>query len=185
MRKSVTVAIPLYNEEAVMAELVTRLKSVFSDIEKTGMTISTLFINDGSADKTLSLIKQTHRQDSRFGYITLSRNFGHQAAISAALDHIHTDAIIVMDADLQDRPERFSGKAKYTFTDLYKLATDGIASFSVAPLRVAQFLSMIWTLIALSLVVWLVASRPLNQIDPLFGLIVLISISVAMLFLCM
>src|SRR5437870_12094200 len=105
MRNSVTVAIPVFNEEAVMTELVDRLRKVFTEIETSGVDISALLIDDGSSDHTLSIIKQTQRDDPRFGYISLSRNFGHQAAISAALDHVTTDAMLVMDADLQDPPE--------------------------------------------------------------------------------
>jgi polyisoprenyl-phosphate glycosyltransferase len=282
MRDTVTVAVPTFNEESGLPELIKRLQKSFADIEATGVHISALLIDDGSSDKTLSILKQTQETDRRFGFISLSRNFGHQAAISAALDHVRTDAIIVMDADLQDppellvqmvrlwraneadviygqrisregslikrfcysifyrifnyivdtkipadagdfalmdrcvyeklrdlnervrflrglrswigfrqialpyhRPERFSGAAKYSFVDLYKLATDGIASFSVAPLRVAQFFFLVWTIVALTMLVWVVASRPWREIDPMFALMILVAFSVAMLFMCL
>src|ERR1051326_4003225 len=102
MRKTVTIAVPLYNEDKVVCEMVNRLDRVLSELAAKGVDATVLFVDDGSSDQTAIHIKGLHRQDSRFGYLELSRNFGHQAAISAALDHIDTDAVIIIDGDLQD-----------------------------------------------------------------------------------
>ena len=64
-----------------------------------------LFVDDGSTDRTFEMLAEAAREDSRIIAISLSRNFGHQAAITAALDHVTGDASVVMDADLQDVPE--------------------------------------------------------------------------------
>lgn len=64
-----------------------------------------LFIDDGSTDKTLEICQKLHREDPQFHYLSLSRNFGHQRALTAGLDHVAGDAVVVMDADLQDPPE--------------------------------------------------------------------------------
>jgi dolichol-phosphate mannosyltransferase len=82
------------------------------------------------------------------------------------------------------RPERHAGRPKYTFRHLYALATDGIASFSVAPLKVAQVLAFLWFLGTIGTIVWLVATRPLSDVDPLFVIGILLGLSMAMLFLC-
>ena len=64
-----------------------------------------LFINDGSRDRTLSLLEHLHQQDKRFCYVSLSRNFGKEAAMLAGFDHARGDAVIIMDADLQHPPQ--------------------------------------------------------------------------------
>ena len=63
-----------------------------------------LFVDDGSSDRTLPILEQMHNDDSRFGYISLSRNFGKEAALLAGFDHADSDALIIMDADLQHPP---------------------------------------------------------------------------------
>jgi dolichol-phosphate mannosyltransferase len=64
-----------------------------------------IFVNDGSRDRTLSLLREIHSRDDRFGYLGLARNFGHQIAVTAGLNHTRGKAVIIMDADLQDPPE--------------------------------------------------------------------------------
>jgi glycosyltransferase involved in cell wall biosynthesis len=97
------IVIPIYNEEENLAELQRRLRDVCSGIE--GCDWQVLYVNDGSADRSLSIMLEQHRADSRFTVLDLSRNFGHQAAITAGLMHADGDVVVFMDGDLQDPPE--------------------------------------------------------------------------------
>jgi polyisoprenyl-phosphate glycosyltransferase len=98
-----SVAIPIHNEESVLPELLARLGAVLDGIP--GGPHEIVFADDGSMDRTFAILEEAARQDSRILVLSLSRNFGHQAAISAALDHVTGDAAVVMDGDLQDIPE--------------------------------------------------------------------------------
>ncbi len=98
-----SVAIPLHNEEAGIPELLRRLGAVLDSIP--GGPHEMVLVDDGSRDRTLELLHAAARRDPRIVVIALSRNFGHQAALTAALDHVTGDAVVAMDADLQDRPE--------------------------------------------------------------------------------
>jgi polyisoprenyl-phosphate glycosyltransferase len=281
MRNTLTVAVPLYNEDEVVSETVKRLAAVLSELSAAGVTASVLFVDDGSSDQTSLHLQQAHRQDTRFGYLALSRNFGHQAALSAALDHIDTDAVVIIDGDLQDppelipkmvelwrsgeaevvygqrisrsgplikrmcyavfyrlfnmmvnpkipldagdfalidrqvyqylrdfperlrflrglrswlgfrqvglpyhRPERFAGSTKYSWKQLYYLATEGLASFSVAPLRIAQAMAFLWFFVSLGLLGWIVATKTIAQVDAVLGLSILVGFSLSMMFFC-
>jgi glycosyltransferase involved in cell wall biosynthesis len=281
MRNSVTITVPLYNEEQVLPELLRRLTAVMAELENAGVQTTALLIDDGSHDKTRGILEEACRQDGRLGYLRFSRNFGHQAAVNAALDHASSDAIVIIDGDLQDppelilkminiwkageaevvygqretregnplkrlcyaafyrifnavvetkipvdagdfalmdrcvystlrefpervrflrglrswvgfrqvpliyqRPDRFAGSPKYSFKDLYKLATDGIASFSVAPLRIAQFLAFVWFVGAFGAFGWILLTRPQAILDPVLAVLILLGFSMAMLFLC-
>ena len=97
-----SVIIPVYNEEKNIALLHQRLTEV---IQKITSDYELVFVNDGSRDKTLELVKSTAHQDSHIRYINFSRNFGHQIAVTAGLDHCSGDTIVIIDADLQDPPE--------------------------------------------------------------------------------
>lgn len=98
----VSVVIPVYNEEAVLPELRERLLGVLG--EGVG-DFEVLFVDDGSSDGSAALIEQMHERDPRFRCIRFSRNFGHQAAVTAGLEYARGDVVCVMDADLQDPPE--------------------------------------------------------------------------------
>ena len=98
-----SVAIPIHNEESVLPELLTRLRAVLDSLQ--GGPHEIVFVDDGSMDRTFEILEQAARQDSRIVVLSLSRNFGHQSAITAALDHVTGDAAVVMDGDLQDTPE--------------------------------------------------------------------------------
>jgi polyisoprenyl-phosphate glycosyltransferase len=98
-----SVGIPVYNEQQVIPELLTRLTRVLDAIP--GGPHEMLFVDDGSADQSRALLIDAARRDPRIRLVVLSRNFGHQAALSAALDHVTGDAVVLMDADLQDEPE--------------------------------------------------------------------------------
>jgi glycosyltransferase involved in cell wall biosynthesis len=106
-----SVAVPVHNEESVLPELLTRVLGVLDKTE--GGPHELLFVDDGSTDGTLVLLEEAAQRDSRIMVLSLSRNFGHQAALTAALDHVTGDATVLMDGDLQDEPEsipRFLGK---------------------------------------------------------------------------
>lgn len=98
----ISVVVPVYNEEAVLPELRRRLTST---LEKANGNFEVLFINDGSTDGTPALIDRMHEEDPRFVCVHFSRNFGHQAAVTAGLHYARGDVTCVMDADLQDPPE--------------------------------------------------------------------------------
>lgn len=98
-----SVAIPLLNEEEVLPELIRRLTAVLDTT--TGGPHEVVFVDDGSSDATPTLLADAAVRDRRIRVIRLSRSFGHQAAISAALDHVTGDLVVVMDGDLQDQPE--------------------------------------------------------------------------------
>ena len=100
---NLTIVIPIYNEEQTLTELRQRITAACDGLDAVDWHV--LYVNDGSRDRSLKLIERQRREDPRFGYIDLSRNFGHQAAVSAGLDHADGDAVVVMDGDLQDPPE--------------------------------------------------------------------------------
>jgi dolichol-phosphate mannosyltransferase len=101
-RLELSVVVPLYDEEGVVQILVDRLTRT---IEALGVSAEVILVDDGSRDGTLAEISRAHRQDARFVGIALSRNFGHQLAISAGLAHARGKSVVVMDGDLQDPPE--------------------------------------------------------------------------------
>ncbi len=97
-----TVVVPAYNEAAGLASFHQRLGVVLDTLQ---MTASILYVDDGSSDPTWAVIEQLAAQDARVGCLRLSRNFGKEAALTAGLDHTDADAVVVIDADLQDPPE--------------------------------------------------------------------------------
>lgn len=94
--------IPIYNEEANLPELYRRLREVMGSLDGESEIV---FVDDGSRDRSLSMLRDLHQQDDRVCYLSLARNFGHQIAVTAGLHFVRGDAVIVMDADLQDPPE--------------------------------------------------------------------------------
>lgn len=101
--KTISILIPAYNEEAVLDKLFARLANLANDNKNYDFEF--LFINDGSKDKTLQIIKDYAETDSRVSYINLSRNFGKEIGMIAGFDYVTGDATVVIDADLQDPPE--------------------------------------------------------------------------------
>ena len=101
--KKISVVIPMYYEEKVAEECYKRVKESLEKIENYDYEI--LFINDGSKDKTLEILENIARQEPKVKIISFSRNFGHQAAVTAGLKYVTGDAIVIIDADLQDPPE--------------------------------------------------------------------------------
>jgi glycosyltransferase involved in cell wall biosynthesis len=102
MKKLVSILIPCYNEQASLPTLYTELSKVINELSDYVFEI--FFVNDGSKDNTLDLIKAFHEADKRISYVDLSRNFGKENAMLAGFDHVKGDCMIIMDADLQDPP---------------------------------------------------------------------------------
>jgi dolichol-phosphate mannosyltransferase len=101
-KQSLTVIIPCYNEELMIEKTYQRVKHVFSSLSEVDACI--IFINDGSSDKTSEKLNNIASQDSIVKLIHFSRNFGHQAAVTAGINNTNTDIAIIIDADLQDPP---------------------------------------------------------------------------------
>ncbi|HZK35206.1 MAG TPA: glycosyltransferase family 2 protein [Bacillota bacterium] len=97
-----SIVVPMYNEEEVIAETCKRLKKV---MDGSGDNYELIFVNDGSKDKSANIIGDMARADSRIKLIDFSRNFGHQIAVTAGLDYSVGQAVVIIDADLQDPPE--------------------------------------------------------------------------------
>lgn len=95
-----SVVVPMYFEEAVAKECHARLSSAVSEFD-----YEIIYVNDGSTDKTLPILKEIADQNKRVKVISFSRNFGHQAAVTAGVKHASGACIVVIDADLQDPPE--------------------------------------------------------------------------------
>jgi polyisoprenyl-phosphate glycosyltransferase len=104
-RPTLTVVIPIFNEEEVIPELARRLREVIQVWEKQIESWEVVFVNDGSKDQSLAQLKKLASEERRFKVISFSRNFGHQMAITAGLDRAEGEAVVIMDADLQDPPE--------------------------------------------------------------------------------
>lgn len=101
--KMITILIPCFNEEDGLDILYERLQNIISKLDRYEFQI--LLVNDGSRDNTLAKMKELHAKDSKVSYLSLSRNFGKENAMLAGLDYAEGDAVILMDADLQDPPE--------------------------------------------------------------------------------
>lgn len=97
-----SVVLPIYNEEQCASECVRRLQAV---MQKNGYRYELIFVNDGSTDNTLAILREARQSDNNIRLLNFSRNFSHQIAISAGLQHVNGDCIVVLDSDLQDPPE--------------------------------------------------------------------------------
>lgn len=109
--KKITIIIPAYNEEESLPFLYERLDKLMENMKNYDFEI--LFVNDGSKDKTISIIKELREKDKRISYVDFSRNFGKEIAMIAGLDYATGDCVIFMDADLQDPPELIPELVKY------------------------------------------------------------------------
>lgn len=97
-----SIVAPCYNEEQSLPELYRRIKEV---MDQTNDSWELVLINDGSADRTAELMRELHAADSRVHFIDFARNFGHQIAVTAGMDYAQGEAVVLIDADLQDPPE--------------------------------------------------------------------------------
>jgi polyisoprenyl-phosphate glycosyltransferase len=97
-----SIVVPSYNEEAVLQAFHRRISAV---LESIAMDVEIIYVNDGSTDNSLKIMRQLREADARIAIIDLSRNFGKEIAMTAGLDHASGDAVVIIDADLQDPPE--------------------------------------------------------------------------------
>jgi glycosyltransferase involved in cell wall biosynthesis len=109
--KKISLLIPAYNEQEVLTHLYERLNKLAG--ETPDYDFEFLFVNDGSRDRTLEIIKKYAEIDHRVAYVNLSRNFGKETAMLAGIDHVTGDATVIIDADLQDPPELIPEMIKY------------------------------------------------------------------------
>jgi glycosyltransferase involved in cell wall biosynthesis len=100
--KTLSVVVPVFNEQEVLPEFHARLSAVLDGL---GVGAQIIYVNDGSTDTSLAVIRRLAEQDARVMLLDLSRNFGKEIALTAGLDHADADAVVVIDADLQDPPE--------------------------------------------------------------------------------
>lgn len=141
-----SIIIPIYNEEKILPELHARLSAALAPLDE---LFEVILIDDGSRDNSCELMKQIHQKDPRYKIIALSRNFGHQVAITAGLDVAEGDAVILMDGDLQDPPEllpKMIGKWREGYQVVYTVKT----SRRENPLKRLAFKSFYKVLHALS-----------------------------------
>tara|TARA_R110000796_G_scaffold74374_1_gene167209 strand:+ start:171658 stop:172623 length:966 start_codon:yes stop_codon:yes gene_type:complete len=128
---AINIVIPLYNEEDVFETLISRLVNLMDSFEK---SIEVILVDDGSSDKTAELMTNLAMKNQRFQSVILSRNFGHQIALSAGLQQITaTEAVFIIDADLQDPPELLG-----EFYEYYKQGYDVV--YAVRKNRKENFL---------------------------------------------
>jgi polyisoprenyl-phosphate glycosyltransferase len=102
MRPTLSLVLPIYNEEPVIPELHRRLDEFLAEV---GVTWEVVFVNDGSKDRSFEMLSEICKQEPRFKLVSFARNFGHQLAITAGVEYARGEAVVVMDADLQDPPE--------------------------------------------------------------------------------
>ena len=110
-KEVLSIIIPMYNEEESLPYLYDRLVRLGEKIEH--YTLEFLFVNDGSSDNSLNMVKELREIDARVCYLSLSRNFGKEAAMGAAFDYVNGDSVVIIDADLQDPPELILEMLKY------------------------------------------------------------------------
>lgn len=133
-----SVVVPCFNEEAVLPETVSRLTGFCAEL--VGLEVELIFVDDGSRDRTRDLLKSYAAGDSRFRVIGFSRNFGHQVAVTAGIDAASGDAVVLLDADLQDPPEvihEMIAKWREGFDVVYGTRTErtGESAFKMATAR--------------------------------------------------
>ena len=114
MKKILSIIVPCYNEEQALPFFYQEIDKVSKELK--GLNFEFIFVNDGSKDKTLEVLKEYHQKDKRVKYISFSRNFGKEAAMYAGLEHAKGDYVTIMDADLQDPPSLLK--------EMYRLAEE-------------------------------------------------------------
>jgi dolichol-phosphate mannosyltransferase len=90
--------VPVYNEEANIHEMYSRISLLMDQMNGSA---ELCLVNDGSRDRSLHLMRELHEKDARVGYLSLARNFGHQIAVTAGLNFVRGEAVVILDADLQ------------------------------------------------------------------------------------
>ena len=123
--KKITILVPCYNEEKSLPLLYPELKALMDS--QSAYAWEVLFVNDGSRDNTLAVIKALHAADVRIQYVNLSRNFGKENAMLAGFDYATGDCVVILDADLQDPPSLIPQMLAYWeqgFDDVYARRAD-------------------------------------------------------------
>ena len=138
-RPDLCVVIPVYNEEQVLLHTYEELTKVLNEMN---VEWSLLFVNDGSRDGTAGVLEMLYRMYKRVNYILLSRNFGHQAALTAGFDHADADIVISMDGDLQHPPTLIrelvsAWRQGYDIVHTRKVETEGLSRKRSIPTRIA------------------------------------------------
>lgn len=110
--KKVSILIPVYNEEKMLPLLEPEVKKLM-DSQKNKYEWEVVFVNDGSKDNSLVMLKDICANDKRFHYVSLSRNFGKENAMLAGFDYVSGDCMVIMDADLQDPPSLIPQMLEY------------------------------------------------------------------------
>ena len=113
---SISVVVPIYNEEGNVAEL---HKEILDVCRKNGYKFEIIFIDDGSKDDTMGVIRKLHEEDDKVHFVSFSRNFGKEAAIYAGLTYSDGKYTVIMDADMQDPPA--------VLPDMYRILNEGEA----------------------------------------------------------
>ncbi|KFF40909.1 MAG: glycosyl transferase, partial [Candidatus Atelocyanobacterium thalassa isolate SIO64986] len=108
----ISIVIPCYNEQEVIQEAHNQLVTVLSNFNP---EFELVYVDDGSQDKTAEILRELQYDNEQVKVIFLSRNFGHQMAVTAGLDHTSGDAVVLIDADLQDPPEIIKDMLSYWF----------------------------------------------------------------------
>ena len=137
--KFVSIVIPCYNEEEVIGETIKRLKIFCNELD-TDLDVELLFVDDGSRDRTRELLRAFAAVDSRIRIIAFARNFGHQTAVTAGIDAARGEAVVLIDADLQDPPEvmhQMIAKWREGYDVVYGTRTErpGESAFKLATAR--------------------------------------------------
>ena len=137
-KQQLSIIVPCYNEEAVLAETHRRLSDVLERID--GVDYEIVYVDDGSHDDTRLILGALHASDEHVRVVRFSRNFGHQTAVTAGLEHAKGDAVVLIDADLQDPPElipEFVARWREGYHVAYGVRTDrpGETRFKLATAR--------------------------------------------------
>jgi glycosyltransferase involved in cell wall biosynthesis len=151
-----SVAIPIFNEAETLPPLIVELRSVLETLD---CDYEILFVNDGSDDDTLAILTREASSDPRIKVLILSRNFGHQVALTAALDFSTGDAVVIMDGDLQDPPELLPEMIR-----LYRAGYD-----IVSPQRISRQGDSWVKQRTASLFYWVISKLTENQVSPEVG----------------
>jgi dolichol-phosphate mannosyltransferase len=136
--KSLSIVIPCFNEEDVIRETIVQLQAFCNEVHD--LDLELIFVDDGSADSTREILKEHLAKDSRFKLIGFARNFGHQVAVTAGIDASRGDAVVLIDADLQDPPpiiHQLISKWREGYDVIYGTRTDrlGESAFKLATAR--------------------------------------------------
>ena len=140
--KKISVIVPCYNEQEVLPMFREKILNVTDEMSKknSGLEFEFLFINDGSKDGTLEILREFSRDDSRFRYVSFSRNFGKEAAMLAGLENCRGDYAVIMDADLQHPPAKIPEMYEYVSSGEYDCAATRRVSRKGEP-RLLSFFS--------------------------------------------